>query len=194
MPNITDKERVRRLQIVSECLDNGLTDYQIAKKMSLPIETVKRTIGRLEELRAAELSPEEVAEKRSELYLKLSDAAAEAIGQYEIYKTPIRCPKCKGEGFVIETKKKRDIEVLCTNCKGLGWLHDPINSNRFLVTWSNILEKIAKLYGLDNVRQDGITFNQQNVLNNVLPGDKIDAKTGEKITKLVIEAHENSRK
>lgn len=196
MPNITEKERARRLAIVNNYLDDGLSDYKIAEEMNLPIETIKRTIARLEELRIADLSLEEIAEKRAELYLKFSDAAAEAVEQFEIYKTPIRCPNCKGIGFLNVVKKTGDIETIeekiCFNCKGLGYIHDPVNANRFLVTWTNILEKIGKLYGFDNVKQ-GITFNQQNVLNNTpIPENKVDFATGEKLKKLFIEAHERS--
>ena len=196
MSNITDKERVRRLHIIDECKDEGLSDSAIAEKMNLPIMTIKRGVAYLEDLRRADLSPEETSAKRGELYLKLSEAAAEAVDQFSIYKDPIKCPNCKGKGFttkeVTEKDKVIEIEIICSNCKGLGYIHNATNSNKFLVTWVSILEKMGKLYGFDNVRPEGITFNQQNITTQTLPEDKVDYKTGEKLKKLFIDSHERS--
>ena len=192
--SITNKEKVRRLHEISKLLEKNKTDSEIADELGMSIMAVKRNITYLEDLKKADITPEETAEKRSELYLKLLDAEAEAKKLFDMYKTPFTCPKCNGLGRITEEKKDKDGNVtkktdVCPNCKGLGALQKTVDVERFHKAWLRTIEQMAKLYGLDSVKPLVTMYNQ---FNQGIPKvkDTIPAATRQKLAKAIIEAHE----
>jgi len=196
MPSIPNTEKVRRLHAISELINEEKTDHEIATKLGLPITTVKRNILWLEELRKADITPKETAEKRSEIYLGLIDAVAEAKKLFDMYKKPFPCPLCEGTGKTKSDKEnkkdpKEAIMDICINCKGLGYIHYTSDADRFHKAWLRTYEQMAKLYGLDTPKSN-VAINQQFNLNKV--EDKVDFKAGEAIAKAIIESHERKNK
>lgn len=76
--NITQKERMERMLQVKELLDEDCSENQIAEKLGMGLPTVKRNIAYLQQLNNADLRPQDIAERRSELYMELLDATSEA--------------------------------------------------------------------------------------------------------------------
>lgn len=182
---ITDDERARRLFEIERLLQEEMTPSQISDELGLSLPVIQRSIKYLEQLKKADITPEVLAEKRSELYLEYVELADEAKKQFELYKHPIQCRKCEGNGKTIVTTKKKEKEVICPDCKGLGYIHYPKDANRFLVTWSEIVEKKAKLYGLDTIKSENILqFNQFNS-NQYIPDIKISGSTRNLADRLV---------
>ncbi len=85
--NVNFVERLNRLNEIKRLLDQGKTNHEIAKETGLPIETVRRNIKYLDDLMSSDLTPEQIAEKRSELYLELIEASNEARQLFDKYKT-----------------------------------------------------------------------------------------------------------
>ncbi len=83
---LTKADRFRRLSEIRNLLEDGKTPHEISKELGLPILTVQRNIKYLDELAIAEISPEELANKRSELYLELIEAASEAKSLFDRHK------------------------------------------------------------------------------------------------------------
>ena len=83
---LTKADRFRRLSEIRNLLEDGKTAHEISKELGLPILTVKRNIKYLDELAIAEISPQELANKRSELYIELVEAASEAKSLFDKYK------------------------------------------------------------------------------------------------------------
>ena len=104
--NITDAERVKRLMEIKPLVDEGKTDPEIAEKMGMSLMAVKRQRKYLEELRKADITDEEIAEKRAELWVDLDDLALEAKAIFEKHKSPFECPLCKGSGLIQAKKSK----------------------------------------------------------------------------------------
>jgi hypothetical protein len=182
---ITDVERVQRLHQVDQLSQEGLTDNKISEELGLGIQVVKRLQKYLKNLKVADLTPEILSEKRAELYLELSEAAEEAREQFELYRLPRICSYCNGDGKVED--------VVCDECKGQGGMHFPRDANRFLETWTNIIEKKARLYGLDRVKTDNIInfntqFNTEYVQDMKLSGKS--KKLADKLSDLVKKEHE----
>lgn len=85
--NISTVEKVKRLNEIKDLVDEGKDESAIAKELALPIATVRRNIKYLDELCVSNVSPEEMAEKRKELYLELVKITGEAEAQFIKYKT-----------------------------------------------------------------------------------------------------------
>lgn len=199
---ITDEERAKRLFEIDRLEQEGYSDSKISDELGLSIQVIQRSKKYLENLKKADITPEVLAEKRSELYLEYVEIAEEAKRQFELYKSPIQCKYCKGSGEVDKVVNDvlvmddfgNVIKIVCEKCKGNGYFHHPRDANRFLETWSSIIEKKAKLYGLDNVKSDVIQFNQFNS-NQYIPDMKISgrAKTvADNLAKMLKEDHESS--
>jgi predicted transcriptional regulator len=84
--NITTKDRLKRLAEIRNMVDEGMTDYQIANAIGMPIQTVKRNRTYLEDLAKSDLTSEEVANKRAELYTELTEAMVEAREMFDKFK------------------------------------------------------------------------------------------------------------
>lgn len=84
--NITQKERMERMLKVKDLVEEGLSDSDIANQLGMTLPTVKRNIVYLEQLSRADLSTEEIASKRGELYMELMEATAEAKALFDDYK------------------------------------------------------------------------------------------------------------
>uniref|UniRef100_A0A6M3K0H4 Uncharacterized protein n=1 Tax=viral metagenome TaxID=1070528 RepID=A0A6M3K0H4_9ZZZZ len=76
--NISVVERHKKLQQIQELSEEGLSDQQIADKVGMSLTAVKRNQKYIEELHTADLTPEDVASKRAELYLELVEASNSA--------------------------------------------------------------------------------------------------------------------
>jgi hypothetical protein len=76
--NITAEDRFRRLHEIKNLLEEGKTDTEISADLGLSVQTIRRNKKYLENLSTADLTSSEIAEKRSELYIELLEAAAEA--------------------------------------------------------------------------------------------------------------------
>lgn len=81
--NITQKERMERMLKVQELMEDGKSENQIAEELGMTLPTVKRNIVYLEQLHNADLTPEEMSARRSELYLELLEATAEARAMFD---------------------------------------------------------------------------------------------------------------
>lgn len=184
--NITDVERVKRLAIIDKLTSEGKTDHEISQETGWSIMSIKRGKTYLEDLQKADLTSVEVGQKRAELYIKLSEAEAEAKALFFEYKEPLICPKCNGTG---REKENEDGSVfLCVDCKGFGSSARPLDTNRFHKEWLETIDRMMKLYGLDNVKSEKLTINQQ--YNIGMEQEKFPAETVDKIAKIVIEGHE----
>jgi len=75
-------ERIRRINLINELLIEGKTDKEISQELNIPIVTVKRNIRYIDDLKTADLSSEEIGEKRAELFVELLDAAEKAKTLY----------------------------------------------------------------------------------------------------------------
>lgn len=84
--NITTKDRLKRLSEIRSLTEEGMTDYQIANKTGMSIQTVKRNRQYIEELAKSDLTSEEIGKKRSELYTELTEAMVEAREMFEKFK------------------------------------------------------------------------------------------------------------
>jgi len=76
---------MQRLNSIRDLVEDGKSNTDIAKELNLPIATVSRNIKYLEELQVSDLSAEEVAQKRSEIYLELLEISEESKKQYKKY-------------------------------------------------------------------------------------------------------------
>lgn len=202
MARISDTERAKRLFEIDRLEQEGFTDNQISVELGLSLPVVKRAQKYLENLKKAEISPELLAEKRSELYLEYTEIADEAKMQFELFKTPLDCKYCDGTGKV--PKEKNDTIVkdengdivleICSQCRGQGKFHYPKDANRFLITWAEILERKAKLFGLDNIKSENIiNFNQFNSNQYISDPMKITGDTrkiADKLVNMIKDNHE----
>jgi len=84
--NITAVERVRRLNSIKELLDKETAPDEIAKELGMTRRAVDRNIKYLSELNVSDLTTDQIAEKRRELYVELLEAAAEAKELFDKYK------------------------------------------------------------------------------------------------------------
>ena len=202
MPGISNDEKQRRLAVISDLLKEDKTDYAIAKETGMSLMAVKRNITYLKDLSKADLTPEDLAEKRSEIYVELIEATEEAKKLFEYHKKPFKCPTCDGTGIievvVAYTEKGVVYNVgdrkVCKVCKGLGLIHNAKDAERFLRVWVEVIDRKASIFGLDKVKGDSLVINQQFNTGN-LPTDKISGKTAEamnKIAKSIIKEHEDS--
>ena len=205
MAAITNEERARRLGEIKRLQDDDKTDHAIAEEIGLPLQTVKREIKYLDLLSRSNLSPEALAEKRSELYLELIDATTEAKKLFDTYKTPTLCPMCEGEGYnIVEqdfTKAgiiyKEGDKFPCAQCRGFGIIHRTTDADRFFKSWLETIEKKAALFGLDNVKSEGVTVNQQFNSLDVTGVERVSGATAKLVNKLkhsIIDEHENKVK
>lgn len=84
--NINTVERFQRLTAIKELLDEDFTDNEIAEELGMTVQTVRRNKKYLKELSISDLKPQDIAEKRAELYVELMGASSEAKGMYDKYK------------------------------------------------------------------------------------------------------------
>ncbi len=197
MSAISDVDRVKRLHEIEKCNQENMTNHEISKKLGLPIPTVERCQKYLEDLGRADITPEVLSKKRSELYLELSEATEEAKSLFNMYKTPQKCKYCEGTGIITKIKKEKEVESVCTRCHGYGHTHRTKDAERFYRTWIETIEKKAKLYGLDNVKNEN-TFQQFNIDNRqYVPDMKIPSRLKSQTRKLadkIKESHEENLK
>jgi len=154
--------------------------------MSVSLNVVKRLQLYLNNLETADITPAILGRKRSEIYLELSEASAEARELFFKYKKPIKCKKCDGKGLYNDK--------MCTNCKGLGKVHSTLDANRFFQSWLSAIEKKAKLYGLDSIRSD-TTLQQFNFHSDKdMDEMKVSKKSDDKISDMLKKEHEEALK
>ena len=193
-------ERTQRLLDIKKLIDDGRSVSEISEETGIPRDVVSRNLKYLDELAISNIDAKELANKRQELYVELTEAGLEAQKLFDLYKNPTICPLCEGTGIDIKKTEKKDKDgnttltedrKVCDNCKGLGAIHRPKDANNFLLSWMEIINKKAILYGLNTIKADGlIQFNQQ--INNYKVEDKIDYKVGEKLRKALINKHEDN--
>ena len=100
--NVTDAERLKRVLAIDRLVEDGLGDSQIAEELAIGLIAVKNAKKYMVELKKADLTGQDIAEKRAETYLKLVKAETEAETLFNMYKTPITCPECNGEGMILK--------------------------------------------------------------------------------------------
>lgn len=83
---VNSVEKTQRLVKIKEFLEEGKTVNEIVKEVGMTKRAVERNIKVLEELSVADLTTEEIASKRMELYIELLEAASEARAQFDKYK------------------------------------------------------------------------------------------------------------
>jgi len=79
---VTLVERYDRLKKVKDLLDEGKESSEISKELDIPIRTVQRYEKYIAELALSDISKEEIAEKRQEIYLEALEASNEARTQF----------------------------------------------------------------------------------------------------------------
>jgi len=84
--NISNKERFKRLSDVKQLLDEDKSVDEIVDETGYSLTIVKKTIKYLDDLSTIDLNPEEIGNKREELYLELLEATEEAKSLFEKYK------------------------------------------------------------------------------------------------------------
>ena len=82
----TAVEKAQRLVKIKELLADGRDKDYISKELGMTKRAVARNIKALENLSVSDLTTEQIAEKRQELYIELLEAAAEARTQFDKYK------------------------------------------------------------------------------------------------------------
>jgi len=205
MAAITNEERARRLGEIKRLQDDDKTDHAIAEEIGLPLQTVKREIKYLDLLGRSNLTPEILAEKRSELYLELVEATGEAKKLFELYKRPTVCPICNGAGYKVVDQDFTKAGIIykigdnfpCAQCRGFGIIHRTTDADRFFKSWLETIEKKAALFGLDNVKSEGVTVNQQFNSLDVTGVERVSGATAKLVNKLkhsIIDEHENKVK
>jgi len=193
MGRISDQERLRRLNDLQAYEEDGLGVSEIAEKTGMSIMAIKRLKAYREGLMKADLTPEDLSEKRGEFFLEFTEASVEAKDLFLMYKLPVECPLCKGTCIV----KVKEVEKLCRSCKGLGYLHNTSDAVKFLKVWVEIIEKKASLFGLDNVKFDVLNqqFNFGKELYSApikLSGEAL--RMSERLAKRIIVDHEDGKK
>ena len=202
MGAISNEERARRLVEIKRLQDDDKTDHAIAEEIGLPLQTVKREIKYLDLLGRSNLTPEILAEKRSELYLELVEATGEAKKLFELYKRPTVCPICNGAGYKVVDQDFTKAGIIykigdnfpCAQCRGFGIIHRTTDADRFFKSWLETIEKKAALFGLDNVKSEGVTVNQQFNSLDMTGVEKVSGATAQLVNKLknsIIDEHEN---
>lgn len=81
--NISTYDRFKRLHEIRRLIEEGKTDNDIAKEIGMSLSAVQRNKQYLKDLAIADLTSEEVGEKRAELYLELLEASTEAQKLFE---------------------------------------------------------------------------------------------------------------
>lgn len=93
--NITTVEKIQRLSSIKEMIEDEKSDSQISKETGMNLASVKRNRKYLEELSVSDITTEERAERRSELYIELVDASKEAQELFEKYKNDDKATSAK---------------------------------------------------------------------------------------------------
>jgi len=154
----TLKDSLIRLKKISELVDEGLTTEQICEELDLSVHIVNKHRHYLKDLQIADLTKEDIAKKRSQLYQEMEDVEIEVKDSIE---------KLKGETKVKYATVKTYLDL-----------------------WKGIIESKAKMFGVLEVKTDGLTFNQQ--INAPIVKDRLNQATREKLSKLIIEQHESN--
>jgi len=182
--NITDYERVIRLHKIDELNGEGKTDGQISEELGMSIMAVKRSQGYLKNLKIANLTPVELAEKRMELWLRLDKAKIEAVALFDRYKTPTTCKICGGSGH-----DRKNKEAPCYNCRGEGEIDKATKAVLFHKQWVDVIREKAKIYGFDSVKSGNTVNINQLYTSDTIP-EKYSTRVAEKIRSAIIEDHE----
>ena len=82
MSNLKELARVQRLQKVRDMLDRDCTEEEISQNLDISVRTVQRLKRDLRALQTSDLTPVEVASKRAEVYLDLTETISEAKERY----------------------------------------------------------------------------------------------------------------
>jgi len=202
IPTIDVLKRIHRIkELVEE--DKNISSHAIAQELGLSLRSVTRYRKYLDDLRVADLTNEDIANKREELYLELIEATNEIKGLFEFYKMPRVCPICKGVGKITVEKthkhSSKDVKKTtvkkdkpCELCFGKGVIHFPKDVKRFFDAWMEALQMRAKLYGLDTIKVESLT--QLNQFNQYKIPDTVDVQTGKVLANMIKENHENKLK
>lgn len=198
--NISDQERVRRLKKMEDLTKENpeISDQKIAEEMGMSLMAVKRNKIYLQELKKADITAQDAAEKRSEIWVAISELEEEAKAAYDLHKTPFHCPKCKGTGsytkktYNKKTQESTEEPEICDACKGLGQIHQTGTIEKFLRLIAELLDRKMRLYGLDKTQS--LTVNQQFNTNLTYEADKVPAKVKESIKDAIVGAHEKRRR
>jgi len=83
MSQVTQVERMHRLIQMKDMVEDGLEPSEMATKLGCDINTVKRNLKFLDDLKIADLTGKEIAEKRQEIYLELMEASSKAKKKFE---------------------------------------------------------------------------------------------------------------
>ena len=84
--NVSTVERIIRLKEIKKLKDEGLSNTKIAEELGMSLTTVQRNAKHLKEISVADLSPEDVAQKRTELELEYLIIAEHAKEMFDFWK------------------------------------------------------------------------------------------------------------
>ena len=154
----TLKDSLIRLKKISELVDQGLTTEQICKDLDLSVHIVNKHRHYLKDLQIADLTKEDIAKKRSQLYQEMEEVEAEVRDSVD----------------ELRLDKKIKYSTLKT----------------YLDLWKGIIESKARMFGVLEIKTEGLTINQQ--INAPIIKDRLNKTTREKLSKLIIDQHESS--
>lgn len=187
---LTDVERYRRYNQIEELMNDGMSEQDISKELGIDVRQVRNGLKWLQTLEVSNITNKELAEKRKELYQELAEAYAEAVEMYDKLKVAEVCNLCEGIGHVptADATPENPKRKTCPLCKGMGSLIDLYNANEFFKRRLEVLDRMARLYGLDHV-DAGTTINQQFNFNEA-PKETLPSHYAEQISKSYKKAFE----
>lgn len=81
--NINTVDRIKRLNDMKKLIEENKTNAEIAEETGMSMPTVRRNRKYIEELSVSDLTPQDIGEKRSEIYLELLEASELAKQHYQ---------------------------------------------------------------------------------------------------------------
>lgn len=81
--NVNTTERIIRLKEIKQLQDEGKSNTEIAEELGMSLSTVSRNVKHLKDLNVADLTPEDLAKKRTEIELEFDEIIAHAKEQFE---------------------------------------------------------------------------------------------------------------
>lgn len=158
--HISVVDQIKRLKEIQDLVNQGLSVQEIAQKLNISEPVTHNNIKYLKDLQIADLTSADIADKRAELYMSLSEIEFETKNQYELYK---------------------DVKSSAGDARS------------YLRLWKEIIEAKAKMFGVDQIKTEGIIINQQinaGGNNGNYEKERVPKDIKDKLAKALIDQHE----
>ena len=83
-------DNILRLKQIQTLLSDGKSVIEVSEELNISTDVVYNNISYLKELQVADLTGEDIAAKRAELFLELTEVEGEVKTQYELFKNEKR--------------------------------------------------------------------------------------------------------